>query len=591
MGLFEKFQRKASKLGLTPKAIKFLPYLSLFIAVCGVGWLFVLPIEGQYRNTYISENALMPAQVFSYFRESEWHITRGYREEIKLLESASEQERTDAVVQWFRDIGIKPFTHSWDVSYGSQSFNGTNVYGILHAPRGDSSEAMALVAPWINRNGEYNTGGVALLAALARYFTNWSVWSKNIILVVPSDSHFALRSWVSAYHTDLENTAGDIEGAVVLDYPRGHDYVEQVEISYDGLNGQLPNLDLFNTATIIANHEGMKVVIQDMDVGYSKYMDRAKTLVRGIFSQLLAGINGRLAGGENFSGWKIDTITLRARGDKGPADITSFGRIAEQTLRSINNLLEHFHQSFFFYLLLTPKKFVSIATYLPSALLVANSFPIMAIYKLVMADRTATTYHTVALPVAILTAVFMSSAAIGFGALYADPKNCRPLVTGIVATSYGVMAVGSLLPTPPLVHRSAIQHTQAYSFILHGLFLTTLAMVNFAMALVIGVLTVPLAWIRSPSPTVVARRQTALLLLSCPWTAILAFATYKSHFQARPLIECFFELFDGLFWSWRGLHVYTWAIIVGIWLPVWIIGVIVSAVQATPDVSPEKKNA
>ena len=35
--------------------------------------------------------------------------------------------------------------------------------------------------------------------------------------------------------------------------------------------------------------------------------------------------------------------------------------------RSINNLLEKFHQSFFFYLLLAPRQFVSISSYLPSA--------------------------------------------------------------------------------------------------------------------------------------------------------------------------------------------------------------------------------
>lgn len=35
-------------------------------------------------------------------------------------------------------------------------------------------------------------------------------------------------------------------------------------------------------------------------------------------------------------------------------------------LRSMNNLLERFHQSYFFYVLLSTKRFVSIAYYMPS---------------------------------------------------------------------------------------------------------------------------------------------------------------------------------------------------------------------------------
>jgi glycosylphosphatidylinositol transamidase len=45
----------------------------------------------------------------------------------------------------------------------------------------------------------------------------------------------------------------------------------------------------------------------------------------------------------------------------------------------LNNLLEHLHQSFFFYLLMQSNRFVSIGTYLPSAMLLAGNFTIMAI--------------------------------------------------------------------------------------------------------------------------------------------------------------------------------------------------------------------
>lgn len=48
--------------------------------------------------------------------------------------------------------------------------NGTNVYGILRAPRGDATEAIVLSASWKTNDGRVDVGGVALLMSLAGYF-------------------------------------------------------------------------------------------------------------------------------------------------------------------------------------------------------------------------------------------------------------------------------------------------------------------------------------------------------------------------------------------------------------------------------------
>lgn len=83
-------------------------------------------------------------------------------------------------------------------------------------------------------------------------------------------------------------------------------------------------------------------------------------------------------GNEAFSGWRIQSVTLKAHGNSGH-DITTFGRIPEAMFRSINNLLEKFHQSFFFYLLLAPRQFVSISSYLPSAVALSIAFAISSL--------------------------------------------------------------------------------------------------------------------------------------------------------------------------------------------------------------------
>jgi glycosylphosphatidylinositol transamidase len=61
--------------------------------------------------------------------------------------------------------------------------------------------------------------------------------------------------------------------------------------------------------------------------------------------------------------------------------------VTESLIRSINNLLEHLHQSFFFYILLNANRFVSIGNYLPAAMLIAGSFTISALALWVQSGR------------------------------------------------------------------------------------------------------------------------------------------------------------------------------------------------------------
>src|ERR1700722_3522697 len=79
-----------------------------------------------------------------------------------------------------------------------------------------------------------------------------------------------------------------------------------------------------------------------------------------------------------FMRYHVDAITLQTVGD-GWHDEMSLGRSVEGIFRSLNNLLEHLHQSFFFYLLMQSRRFVSIGTYLPSAMCFAAAFNIMSI--------------------------------------------------------------------------------------------------------------------------------------------------------------------------------------------------------------------
>lgn len=219
----------------------------------------------------------------------------------------------------------------------------------------------------------------------------WSLWSKDIIILITSDSKAGPQAWVDAYHNEhspesadpLQLKSGALQGVVVVDNALNHRF-ESLHIVYDGINGQLPNLDLLNSAIAIASGQmGIGVSLQRMWKHGDSYRERLQTMLRGMVSQGLGHASGPHS---SFIPYHVDAITLQAVGH-GWQDEMAMGRCVESTFRSLNNLLEHFHQSFFFYLLMQTNRFVSIGTYLPSAMLVAINFTIMAIALWIQSGR------------------------------------------------------------------------------------------------------------------------------------------------------------------------------------------------------------
>ncbi|KAL2441792.1 GPI transamidase component GAA1 [Exophiala dermatitidis] len=394
-----------------PRLLRIPPYLSALCILGGIVWLLLLPLDEYSRQTYISENALLPGQVHTYFGGSEQNVLRAYRHELaSVIEPASINETTHGVVpdvsdkrtakiqELFRNAGLKTATQRYSYTSSGQTYEGENVYAVLHAPRGDGTEAIVLLAPLKNIDNALNINGVPLLISLARYFKRWSLWSKDIIFLVTPDSFAGPQAWIDAYHSthdprnvqDLSLKSGALQAAVCIDYPFEHRF-ENLHIAYDGVNGALPNLDLFNTAVTIASGQmGIGTSIQYQHTytnpdSHNQYRSRLQTLVRGMASQALGQATGPHS---SFMTYHIDAITLTAIG-QGWQDEMAFGRTVESLCRSLNNLLEKLHQSFFFYLLMQSNRFVSIGTYLPSAMITAAAYTIMAIYLWVMSGYRA----------------------------------------------------------------------------------------------------------------------------------------------------------------------------------------------------------
>lgn len=371
------------KLRRDPRILKLPPYLSLLCILVGVAWLFLLPLDQYSRKTYISENALLPGQVHTYFSGSDQNVLRAYRHEVNELVGKSNAEINDKLEPIIKGLGVKTARQNFTYHAAGHVRSGENLYAILQAPRGDATEAIVLVAAWKNVREEVNKNGIPLALTLLRYFKRWSLWSKDIILLITPDSIAGPQAWVDAYHdahdpsrvSSLPLKSGLLQGAIAIDYAQEHRF-ESVHIVYDGVNGQLPNLDLINSIVNIAGGQmGIGVALQEMWRHNSGYQDRLRTMLRGMLKQGLGLASGAHS---SFIPYHVDAVTLRPFGE-GWQDEMAMGRVIEGSFRSLNNLLEHLHQSFFFYLLMQRERFVSIGTYLPSAMLVAANFTIMAI--------------------------------------------------------------------------------------------------------------------------------------------------------------------------------------------------------------------
>lgn len=551
MALLERIHKTIVKRGLIPKIIRNLPKISFLFTVIGLVWLAVLPMDGQYRGTYISENALMPSQAYSYFRESEWNLLRGYRTQLQSFQTdnlTDYQSNLETIKGWLGDIGYKTEIH--------HSEQGSNLYGIWHAPRGDDTEAIVLGAAYYNSDGIFNVGGLSLTLAMARYFHRWGVWSKNIIIVIPQDPNFALRSWVNAYHSTLDLTGGSIESAIMLDYPSASDNFEYIELYYEGINGQLPNLDLVNVAISVSEHEGPRVSIQGTpqhELHRNDYWSRLRILSRGIIEMALAGVRPG-HGNEAFSGWRVQAITLKAKGNSGPYDITTFGRIPEALFRSVNNLLEKFHQSFFFYFLLAPRNFVSIGTYLPAAALVTGSYVVSSLDKALNSGFEVSYLVAYAIPAG---GVLFISTFIGLIVSILVPV-LPEIVDYILIGIFIVLSCSSLFYE--LNAKSELKTTlRSLALLYYSTILSSLLVLNFSLTFTIGVLALPLTFIND---TLQKKKQILLLLISNPFVVSLLIA--------QDFENGLGELLHGLTTSWRELNCHTWLVITIGWLPTWL---------------------
>ncbi|XP_062151451.1 uncharacterized protein LOC133859893 isoform X2 [Alnus glutinosa] len=210
--------------------------------------------------------------------------------------------------------------------------------------------------------------------------------------------------------------AGTMAAALVIKVAdRSEQFENSLSIYAEASNGQMPNLDLINIVNFLAVHrQGLQIKVEKMwsilnckwlktlgeileSLGHvarslnpqwkfgipaAEYVEGTATLASSLYYQALGVPTGPHGA---FRDYQVDAITLEISPGvssnnkvRGNDFLLRGGRLIEGVIRSVNNLLEKFHQSFFLYLLTSPSKFVSVGVYMIAFALLVAPLPMVA---------------------------------------------------------------------------------------------------------------------------------------------------------------------------------------------------------------------
>lgn len=208
---------------------------------------------------------------------------------------------------------------------------------------------------------------------------------------------------------------------------------------------------------------------------------------------------------------RIDAVTLYCTPATGPHGFHTLGRTLESTLRSLNNLLERLHASYFFYLMPQIDHFIPVGNYLPIAVLLGASI----------------TLGGFDCPTPLEGIVWMI------------PAFALSWVAWIFQTPL-VSLVAMALPKP---HGDARKSVCSLTHLLYGALIPTLAMVNFPQAILLALIVV--TYLCAPS-----------------WMRLGLLGLHPALVRAGDL---------DLRWEWETLGNVAWPAVFAVWLPLWII--------------------
>ncbi|XP_023364109.1 glycosylphosphatidylinositol anchor attachment 1 protein isoform X2 [Otolemur garnettii] len=522
--------------------------LCMLSYVAGIAWFSALAFPPLTQRTYMSENAMGSTMVEEQF-------AGGDRARNFARDFAAHRRKSGALpVAWLertmQSVGLEVYTQNFsrklpfpDETHERYMVSGTNVYGVLRAPRAASTESLVLTVPCGLDSA--NNQAVGLLLALAAHFRGQIYWAKDIIFLVTEHDLLGTEAWLEAYHdvnvtgmqsSPLQGWAGAIQAAVALEL--SSDVVTSLDVAVEGLNGQLPNLDLLNLFQTFCQKGGLLCTLQGKASGRPH------------------GPHGL------FLRYRVEALTLRGINSfrQYKYDLVAVGKALEGMFRKLNHLLERLHQSFFLYLLPALSRFVSIGLYMPAAGFLLLVLGLKALELWMQLHEAGVGLEAgggpgpnVPLPpgqgmgLATLVAPLLVSQAMGL-ALYILPVLCQHVATqhfpvaeseAVVLTLLAIYVAGLALPHN--THR--VVSTQApdrgwmalklVALIYLALQLGCIALTNFSLGFLLAATMVPAAALTEPHGP--RPLYAALLVLTSPAATLLGSLFLWQELQEAPL--------------------------------------------------------
>ncbi|KAG0305198.1 Glycosyl phosphatidyl inositol protein transamidase complex subunit [Linnemannia gamsii] len=396
MGLLSRLSKAQRQQIFGRFVLSWMPTLSYIMVAVSFFWLLALPHQDYSKRTYVSENALLPGSANVQFNWDDNLAAEAYRDTVQSIASLPSIERAQALEKQFAAIGLKSATQNYTLHTSTESLHGVNTYAVFYAPRSDGTEALVLSASWLSRDKTTNTNAISMLLALGKTFKRGSHFSKDIIFVVSDGEAEGLQAWLKAYHGNEENIyehseeplrvrSGAIQAALNLDFAGTGDY-NALGIFFEGVNGQLPNLDMINTINLISlGIAPVELTLHDELIPYTDNMTKnyLNSLRKMLYQMKYQAVGTPTGNHGLYLKYKIDAITLYGIDRPGwhsqRFNLFRVGVLLESAVRSLNNLLEHLHQSFFFYLLSDVRRYTSIGLYMPPVIILGVSFIFQAL--------------------------------------------------------------------------------------------------------------------------------------------------------------------------------------------------------------------
>ena len=355
------------------------------------------PFQFSHR-IYLSENALSPFSAsvgystedlkFAAFTSIEYSVFQKELNQNKLSRAEWSSRTADWICDKLRGLGLNMDTEK--TSFGHDS--GQNTYlitSVLHPLRATNTESILLGVKYHRTSvKERVITDLGLGISLLRYFSRSNWLAKDVILLVSENFESdvekliqlrALDFWVGNYMS--EPHAGVIEAALHLQV--SNNTFHRLHISSDSGSAFLPNLDLVNMITFVANYRtstpvsiasnsphAAQLKLQNSSCGGS---GRFFSLIDFMLTQAFAP---SISAHSIFNAYSIHSVTLIAENHGSQAklhgsanckfkelSILELGKTVEAVVRSLSNLLERFHQSFYFYLRPSTFEYIAIGDY------------------------------------------------------------------------------------------------------------------------------------------------------------------------------------------------------------------------------------